>query len=200
MGNLSLFKEILQAAVDEKAGGMTVVKSGDKFRLLDSHAVPLGECRLELFAHNKSVTLWSLHVSEGCKTAGLGRLFTQAVGVFAQELERPRIDIKMVQKDGLSFWPHMGAQPATGFGGYEAALMRVAKFKQTPAPERKKLLTLFQIADKHQEKAWFRMTEKSDPLRVSRESLRHVGQQLYNNDALTICLDHPVVRQRLGLA
>ncbi len=197
---MSLLKEFLDVAAARKGQGLRVTKSADKFYLLDAKRNELGECRLDFTTRPGNVTLWRLSIHNAYRqSAGLGRFFMKAIGSFAQEQNIPRIDVRMVQQDGLSFWPYMGAQPSAGFAGYAVTLMRVAKYRQTQTGEGKKLMHLFHLTDRDEREAWFRMTEKHDPLCLQRQTVRHIGQLLYHNDTLSIDLDNALVRRRLGI-
>ena len=203
MSRLSLFKEFLEVAAARKGRGLSVTKSLDVFCVNDKEGKEYARCRLSVSPEAGAVILWNMQVDPSSRKAGLqlGGMMTRAVAQFADDIGCREIDIMMVEKDGLSFWPYMGAAPGNGYDGFGQALSLVSSFNHIGAGEKEKLAYIDKQRTYGEELAWFRMTDKESPdVALNRQTVRAIGQQWYQGETMFMDLEKPAVRRRLALA
>ena len=105
------------------------------------------------------------------------------------------IAIHLVRNDGLTFWPRFGAIPSQGAPSYRSytPFFMEEEFIET---EGDKLLNAFLIAKNDPIEAWFYLT---DPKTIASRDLIARLNSGSKDQTMHMDLEHPVVRERLGL-
>lgn len=197
-GLLEQFRGFLEDSLKDQIEGVRVFKS-DKLTICNKSKKQLGRCRVN-FEQGAYAVLWSLDTDDNCrkKRAPLGRLTTQAVARFAQTLGVESVEIKMVEGDGLSFWPYMGAEPAAGFSQLGVSMTRIIRSGMISQQEKQKLQQAFNRLNEGQDTAWFSLTDKTMPDSCIKKETMVLLNGLLSRD-MFFDLTRPVVHSRLGL-
>ncbi len=203
MHPLAEFERLLSLAFAKAQGiqiSRKVIGPIDLVTIATKEDQRIAYCTVKANAHEDHVRIWDLNVHLQAQRTDLkvGKTITRAAAIWAEQLGKSSVAAMSVCDDGLSFWPYMGAQPAKPvMERLTLAFISVAAV--VPPDEKEKLQALNTIALTDKKAAWFAMTDKESPLRVSRQTVSTIGYELYKNQTLYLDLKDPTVRSRIGL-